>query len=755
VSAPPARRRRLLSKLRGRSAAELRSRGLHFAQTWLERVGLSPFIGEPTDDAFWNRLSGNTRRRVAKHDSAALLDEFRSGGEGVFFAGVADRDASVRCFRDKWPAAERHVIERADRCRAGRFDLLGYEDLDFGNPIDWHRDPVAGISAPRRHWSRVAYLDPAAVGDHKVIWELNRHQYFLTLGRAYWLTGDEGYAAVIADHLSSWMDANPPKVGVNWASSLEVSFRAISWTWALHFLRCSPHLTAPLFRRVVAFLDLHARHVAGNLSTYFSPNTHLTGEALGLFVVGTAFPQLDAASDWRRIGRAVLEGQIALQVRPDGSYVEQSLYYHRYTLDIFLHGLALALRAGQPLRGVEQHLQAALDHAMYLTRPDGLFSLIGDDDGGELLPLSARPTNDFRGALGTGAAVFARADYAAAAGSAAEETLWLLGPSGIEDFDTLVPRRPAATSRGFPAGGYYIMRDSWSESANVLVIDGGPHGFLNAGHAHADSLSIEVSVSGRPLFIDPGTLSYSADLANRNRFRGTAAHNTVVIDGLSSSEIGHGAFQWNLQAETRTTRWESTPAFDLFEGWHDGFMRLRAPARHERTVAFLHGQYWVIRDRIVSDGEHDVSVYFHCAPDVRADKHGDGSIRFVDTSAGKEVGAQLTTFASNGELTLRPDWISPRYGRRVAATTCEFKLRTNGMEDIISFIIPVKTAIPNVVPASAPGVFIVTGDGFEDTLSIGANSLTVNDVDLSAAGQRVDHVEREAVSASSTSRVGG
>ena len=74
---PP--RRSILSKLRGRSAAELRSRGMQLAHAWMERAGLSSLTGEPTDDVFWNRLSPDARRRLTKYDEAAFLDEFRSG----------------------------------------------------------------------------------------------------------------------------------------------------------------------------------------------------------------------------------------------------------------------------------------------------------------------------------------------------------------------------------------------------------------------------------------------------------------------------------------------------------------------------------------------------------------------------------------------------------------------------------------------------------------------------------------------------
>jgi len=298
------------------------------------------------------------------------------------------------------------------------------------------------------------------------------------------------------------------------------------------------------------------------------------------------------------------------------------------------------------------------------------------------------------------------------------------------------------------------MRDGWNASADFLTIDGGPHGFLNGGHAHADSLSIEVAVGGRPLFVDGGTFSYSVDLLSRNHFRSTAAHNTLVIDGASSSELGTGAFQWDRVARTHTTRWESTPTFDLFEGWHDGFMRLSVPARHERTLLFVKGRYWVVRDRVVSDGAHDVSICFHCASSVQATRDTDGSIRLGERST-QELIARLSTFASRGGVfELVDDSVSPRYGQRVAATTCVFKLRTFGSENIVSFIVPARMGAARVASAGSPGTFIVAGDGFEDTVSVGTSSLIVNDVDLMQIGQRIDHTDADVVVASSTQRVG-
>jgi hypothetical protein len=76
----------------------------------------------------------------------------------------------------------------------------------------WSPSPVSVL--PLVHWSRLNYLDAELFGDKKIVWELNRHQYFCTLGQAYWLTGDERYAQVFMSHVADWIKSNPPKVGI-------------------------------------------------------------------------------------------------------------------------------------------------------------------------------------------------------------------------------------------------------------------------------------------------------------------------------------------------------------------------------------------------------------------------------------------------------------------------------------------------------------------------------------------------------------
>jgi hypothetical protein len=711
-----------LRKLKGRSLTELRVRGRQAAACLAEQHGLSPQARIPADAAFF-RLLDPALSGGARASAAALLERFRARPAANFFAAFAAPGETRALLRSRFGGrAGELLVERAERIVAGRFSLLGLDDLDFGNPIDWRLEPVSGKRSPLAHWNRIDYLDAGVAGDKKITWELNRQQYFQALGRAYWHTGDERYAETFACHLNEWTEANPPKLGINWASSLEVAFRAISWLWSLQFFKDSPHLSPALYLRAVKFLHVHARHLETYLSTYFSPNTHLTGEALGLYYLGTQLPEFRAAARWRETGAGILLRQLERHVRPDGVYFEQSSYYHRYTTDFYLHFLLLLKANGAPREPlVEEKLIALLDHLMHLTLPDGTTPRFGDDDGGRLVWLDERPTDDFRSTLATGASLFKRADYKFVAADATEEMLWLAGGRGLTEFDELVVAPPAAGSRAFTDGGYYVMRDGWTAASNYLLVDCGPHGSLNGAHGHADALAlITAAARGRTMLVDPGTYTYTGAPALRDEFRATAAHNTLTIDGQSSS-IAESAFRWGQTARAACRVWLSRPRFDLFEGEHDGYLRLDAPARHARSILFLKDDYWIVRDRVETDGAHDYALHFHFAP------HSDPSIEtgeattFVREGEGETGGLALYTFARAGAWRKHDGLVSPCYGSAVRAPVCTFDF-SGTAEEIVTLLVPRAGQISaREIEAVGGRAFELTGGATRDCLLLRAD----------------------------------
>jgi heparinase II/III-like protein len=307
---------------------------------------------------------------------------------------------------------------------------------------------------------------------------------------------------------------------------------------------------------------------------------------------------------------------------------------------------------------VEEALVSLLDHLMYITRPDGTTPFFGDDDGGRLAMLDTRAPNDFRPSLATGAALFARGDYKFVAGDAAEELLWLLGPQGLQKYDSLAAHEPAETSKAFRDGGYFVMRDGWADNSNYLLFDCGPHGALNCGHAHADALSIQVAANGRTVLVDPGTYTYTGSKELRDWFRSAQAHNTVTVDGESPS-VPDGAFTWKTTADCHLIGWGTTDDYSVVSGEQSG-----PHARIRRDIFFLKRKYWSIRDTNNSATEHTVDIHFHFNSDTNPCLK-DGVIH--EPRCGLKIRS-----VGNGEWIEENQWISHCYGQKEPAKVFRF-----------------------------------------------------------------------------------
>lgn len=644
---------------RGRQALLARLEGSPHARRWVFPDNGGIFAENTQPLAALARLSGNQWTRFSPA-------EF---GEG----------ASLATYQAE------QLVRSADLALEGCFDVLGIERLRFGCPIDWHLEPMSGRRSPLIAWKQLDSLDASLTGDKKVVWELNRHQHLLTLGRAFIVTGNDRYAAAVGEHIAAWIRANPPGRGINWVSSLELAFRCISWLWSLALIRTwGKWQTLPL-ADIAQFLYYQGCHIERFLSTYSSPNTHLTGEALGLYYLGTCVPDLKRAARWRELGRSILLQQLDTHVRADGVYFEQSTWYHRYTADFYMHFSILADRTGDQLPSrVREQIASLLDFLMWITRPDGSSPYLGDDDGGKLLRLDALAPSDWRAVLSNGAVMYGRGDYKHVAGEFMEETHWLFGPEARQVFRRLAATPPVRTSRAFLEGGVYVMRSGWSSDSNYLLIDCGPHGSMNCGHAHADALSIEVAALGSTIVVDPGTLTYTGSGALRDLFRHSAMHNTLTIDGISSS-IPAGAFRWKHIANCTLHYWHDHPRFSFFQGSHDGYERLPDPATHTRSVFFVNREYWLMLDRADTCQEHELVVHFHLAPSATATVYRASSWLTARTSS---ASLEIVFPEEQGTWDVADCSVSPCYAARIPASHAKYVVTGKGPIALFSVLFP-------------------------------------------------------------------
>src|SRR4051794_29137462 len=131
--------------------------------------------------------------------------------------------------------AATQVRAQADGILAHNVDILASGLISLGEQIDWHRDFKTGHSWPRAAYGSVARIQPGSGSgsEIRIPWELSRSHHLLTLARAACLFEDERYARELELQLQSWLDDNPPGIGVNWINPMEVGLRAVNWIWAI------------------------------------------------------------------------------------------------------------------------------------------------------------------------------------------------------------------------------------------------------------------------------------------------------------------------------------------------------------------------------------------------------------------------------------------------------------------------------------------------------------------------------------------
>jgi hypothetical protein len=666
--------------------------------SWRERLARLGAFGGQRVEKLVHRLSArrSPERRLERQISLPrrgdglpaerLLARARRESPVRFFLPAGREEAAAEIAR-RFPEVIGSSLEEAERIYGGEYRLFEAVNRLDGYP-HWSRDPSSGFSWPLDFYQDLDIFDRRGRGvDIKYVWELNRHQFLVPLAKAYWLTGEERFAARALALIEHWIDSNPYKLGVNWTSALEAAFRSISWSWVYQFLLHSQAMTPELHSKLLGSLGQHGDYLSRHLSLYFSPYNHLIGELCGLLLTGSLFPMLRRAGRWQAKAWKLLEAEVEKQFHPDGGSVEQSMFYHHATLGFYLLAVLCRRRQGEGVpRRVLDRLEKALEFTLLMSKPGGGLPMTGDIDDGRSIRVG-RPAFhwDFKSFLSVGAVLFGRGDMKAQAGGFHEDALWLLGLEGWRAFEALEPAPLRAPSAILPASGYAVLRSDASAEANVLFFDCGEQAAglhrdatPSAAHGHADCLAIEAVAGGAEILVDSGLHRYGGDPAWRDHFRKTRAHNTVVVGGRDQA-LHLGGMDWCRTYRAEIESWISTPLFDYVRGSHDGYLRSAGASNgsaggvvHRRAVFFRKPDYWLVVDELDGTGVHELQSWFHAAPGVRIEELPGGGFDLLDPS-----GKRLALFSAGASLEARvgfgseadpaSGWVAPGYGRKEPA----------------------------------------------------------------------------------------
>ncbi len=551
----------------------------------------------------------------------------------------------------------------------------------FGETVDWGFNPTTQPDSP---W-------PA---NHEWTWQLNRHASWLDLATAYYDTGDEAYAAKLAEFIRQWIRTCPPPTdradngrGSKWRT-IEAGIRAGTvWPEVWPRVLASKSLDDDTLLLWLASWVDHAKY----LLRFKTSANWLTMEANGLYHVGALFPEFREAAVWRATALERLTAELDIQVYPDGAQIELAPGYHTVSLRNFLGPLELVPRTGFEVPATyTAKLERMYDYLLASMQPTRRMPPFNDSGEGDVVRYFETAVRLFPG----------RRDFR-----------WVL-TDGREG------ETPAGPTRYLPFAGQVFFRSGWDRDAVWLGFDAGPYGY---GHQHEDKLNVILTAYGRRLVAEGGVYTYDASIWRR-WVLSSHAHNVVLVDGLGQNRRKSPRETWvvrepsPLRFATNAEVAVAEAAYD--EGWGPEARRI---ATHTRRVIFLPPDLFVVRDRLApaDSGPHRYEALFHLDA---ADAEVSGStVRMAADGVGVQItgyGVATVTLVKGQTNPVVLGWIpdsSRGYGGVRPIPTAVFRKEVAGPVEMVFAIRPYRGAegapMPRTVEIHEDAVAIEWPDG--------------------------------------------
>lgn len=572
----------------------------------------------------------------------------------------------------QFPQAARFRLGGPSRVDGAGLDgITRWLATKYPGPLSPRQMDLATCAVERRFtFLNVANAAPADSIDWRApsmsrLWQY--HLHYADYVAAIALAAQRGHDSQWSEHalalVEAWIASNRPGQRPGW-DPYPLSLRVVNWVIALAAL--GPRVDEGRRARIAGSLAAQGRFLARHLEWHLGGN-HFVKNAKALLILGVALDCPEAKA-WRAQGCRLLLGEVQRQVLADGGHVERSPLYHGIVLEDLLDVLALAAATGQQLlSGGEAAALAGAARRMAtwfarMRHPDGGLALFndcvvaGEPEPGALLAYAARVL-------------------------ACEPS-----PNGTV---------------ALAASGYYVVQHGKARA----VIDCGDIGPDELpAHAHADTLSFELSWAGQRVVVDAGTAEYTLDDLRRY-VRSTAAHNTVRVDEVEQSEVW-ASFRVGRRARPVGARLVEAEDHVGFAGAHDGYERLGV-IHHRHIVAT--DQAWFVVDELRGRGHHRFESYLHLHPDLRLEPAG-AAWRAVGDRADFRV-------RPIGAVTCGPveGWYCPDWGRATRAPVLAFRGEADAPVTFGYILAPGGVDIEVAVDADATGVAV--------TASVGGKSL--------------------------------
>jgi len=496
------------------------------------------------------------------------------------------------------------------------FNFLNTE-IRFDSQIDWQVPQASKLWRYNLH-----YFDYAR--DLGLCYQstLVRRAYASDCNAAY-----EKFKSLTQD----WIKRNKIGQSEGW-EAYPASLRMVNWIFAFHIFAREIESDPEFHEQLLRCLFKHALFLERNLEYHICGN-HLIKNSKALTFAGLFFEGRDA-DRWYKKGTSLLWKELQEQISFDGGHFERSPMYHLIVLQDYLESFLLLRdnNCDSPPYVVDK-IKSMLDFLVKILQPDGEIPLLNDSAVG----IAANP-----------------------------QTLLAIGNALFGQFWT----DSKQASFALDSSGYYVMRDKSDEK--YLVVDCGKicPDYLPP-HAHADTLSYELSLGNKRIIVDSGVYEYTPGKW-RDFYRSTRAHNTVVVDGLNQSDVWT-SFRVARRANPLDVKWIVKENITFFEGGHDGYLK-QMGVLHHRKIFFVDNSFWLIFDELSGTGEHTVDEYIHFHPKIEL-SIGDVIVSYKNERRLLDIipFGQPEVKIIQGELEAIQGWYSEEFGLKEPNPVLQFR----------------------------------------------------------------------------------
>ena len=439
---------------------------------------------------------------------------------------------------------------------------------------------------------------------------------------------------IFKQYITSWIDNNPPAIGNGW-EPYPLSLRIVNWIKWFRNSSVSPALSweTSLGMQAHVLMQCIEYHLLGN---------HIFANGKALVFAGSYFSG-KAADAWLKKGLRILDRQIKEQFLADGGHFELSPMYHAILLwDMCdLVNLANLSKQTSLLSRKEQWesvIQRGLVWLTHMVHPDGNIAFFND-------------------------AAFENAPTL--------KDLLLYA----QLLKIVLPPQHNISLQLLENTGYCVVNFANNSKAILDVGNVGPD--YQPGHAHADTLSFELSLHGQRFLVNTGTSVYG-NSPQRLYQRSTKAHNTVCIDDQSSTEVWSG-FRVAKRARPRDLSWRLDVGKVIIGCSHDGYLRLAGRNLHHREWLFSENKI-TVRDVIIGRYFNAESrLHLHPAVNVM---HHDGMMIVCSLHEGQTIKLQ---FYSASAVRVVPSTWHPSFGASVKNFCLIASFNKNELETCITW----------------------------------------------------------------------